>query len=92
MSSILLLLFKYYLDIRFVNFKRFGNVDNAGLHTEEQINFNKKRYLQWELNIGPLVITSNTFLTKLTRQVLIEGYIYFFFEMSKVKCREGRIT
>ena len=42
---------------------------------KSKINSAKKRYLQRELNMGPFVIHSNAFLTELTWQVLIEGYL-----------------
>ena len=42
---------------------------------EEQNNFSKKSYLQWGLNLGSLVIHSDVYLTELTWQVLIEGYL-----------------
>ena len=40
------------------------------LHNEEQ-----NSYFQGGLNLGPLVIHSDAYLTELTRQMLIEGYL-----------------
>ena len=52
-----------------------GNVGNKGLREGEQNKFSKNGYLHWGLNLGPLVIHSDAFLTHLTPQVLIEGYL-----------------
>ena len=45
------------------------------LRREEQNKFGKKCYLQWGLNMGPLVIHSQAHLTELTWQELIEGHL-----------------
>ena len=43
------------------------------LYIEEQ-----KCYLQWELNLGILVIRSDGYLTNLTWQMLIEAYYFWW--------------
>ena len=35
----------------------------------------KKKFSQWGLNLGSLMVHSDAFLTELTWQVLIEGYL-----------------
>ena len=38
-------------------------VGNKGLRREEKIKFSEDSYLQWGLNLGPLVIHSEAYLT-----------------------------
>ena len=47
---------------------------SLGLRREEQKNL-AKGYLQEGLNLGPLVVYSDAFLTELTWQVLLKGYL-----------------
>ena len=50
-----------------------GRVVGTQITNEHQMSV--KSYLQWGLNLGPLVICSDAFLTELTWQVLIKGYL-----------------
>ena len=62
------------------------NVGNKGLCKEEQNKFSKKCYLHYGLNLGPLVIHFDTFLTELTWQVLIEGVFNFTSAGAPIDC------
>ena len=50
------------------SFPLVGNVVNKDLCRREQNKVSEKSYLQWELNLGPLVIHS-VYLTELTCKI-----------------------
>ena len=55
----------------FHNYTKFTKLAMKGKSQK----ISNKSYLQWGLNLGPLVFYSIAFLTELTWQVLIEGYL-----------------
>ena len=59
---------------------KVGNVGNKCLRKEEEKNKNSEKcYVQWRLNLWPLVIHSDTYLTQLIWKVSIEGYLTTLF-------------
>ena len=61
-----------------------GNVVNKGLHREGRNKFSKNSYLKLELNMGPLVSYTDSFLFELTRHVLIREYLILLLVMHQL--------